>query len=297
MTGRSNKIFLVGLTGAGKTTVAKKLEENYGFKRSITVTTRQPRQNEVNGKDYHFIHPKIFKTMVDHNMFMETDSHTLDGKTYHYGSLKADYLDDEDRVFTISPAAIDMIKKAIPDSLVICLGVNLIDQYERLVNRGDDIETMRERMQKEAFEYADIKEKSDYIINTTEFSPDEVCEIIIQAVNIRKEYSWCENLILCDVPIGWRQLCLQTLKEVNEIVSNSNDLKEFKLLYMKEKYGSLRFGLIKGNNQIRDILIKYKQLCEKTCPVCGYANSVDEGAHTQLCKWCWNELHPEEEFY
>ena len=47
-------------SGAGKTTLTKKLAENNpNFSISISYTTRKPRPNEVNGKDYHFINNPI----------------------------------------------------------------------------------------------------------------------------------------------------------------------------------------------------------------------------------------------
>ena len=43
-------------SGAGKTTLTKKIaENNSNFKISISYTTRKPRPNEIDGKDYHFI--------------------------------------------------------------------------------------------------------------------------------------------------------------------------------------------------------------------------------------------------
>ena len=43
-------------SGAGKTTLTKKLSENNSnFSISISHTTRKPRPNEINGKDYYFV--------------------------------------------------------------------------------------------------------------------------------------------------------------------------------------------------------------------------------------------------
>ena len=52
-------------SGAGKTTLTKKLaENNKGFVISISHTTRKPRPNEINGKDYHFVSVEKFNIEI-----------------------------------------------------------------------------------------------------------------------------------------------------------------------------------------------------------------------------------------
>ena len=49
-------------SGTGKTTLAKKIaKHNTNFSISISHTTRKPRYNEVNGKDYYFVSKEEFK--------------------------------------------------------------------------------------------------------------------------------------------------------------------------------------------------------------------------------------------
>ena len=64
-------IILSSPSGAGKTTLVKLLSERKGFMTSISHTTRTPRSNEINGKDYHFINIKEFKKMIRNNEFLE----------------------------------------------------------------------------------------------------------------------------------------------------------------------------------------------------------------------------------
>ena len=43
-------------SGAGKTTITKKISQKYpNIKISISHTTRKPRPNEIDGVDYHFV--------------------------------------------------------------------------------------------------------------------------------------------------------------------------------------------------------------------------------------------------
>ena len=48
---------------AGKTTLVKLLSKNKNFFVSISHTTRKPRQNEIRGKDYHFVSDEEFKRL------------------------------------------------------------------------------------------------------------------------------------------------------------------------------------------------------------------------------------------
>ena len=59
-------------SGAGKTTLTKKIaENNSNFIISVSHTTRKPRPNEVNGRDYHFVSGEEFNKLVKSNSFFE----------------------------------------------------------------------------------------------------------------------------------------------------------------------------------------------------------------------------------
>ncbi len=64
-------IVLSSPSGAGKTTLVKLLSERKGFVTSVSHTTRTPRSNEVDGKDYHFINNEKFEEMINNNEFLE----------------------------------------------------------------------------------------------------------------------------------------------------------------------------------------------------------------------------------
>jgi guanylate kinase len=59
-------------SGAGKTSLVKALMEREPELRfSVSYTTRAPRANEVEGRDYHFITPDEFQRMVERGEFLE----------------------------------------------------------------------------------------------------------------------------------------------------------------------------------------------------------------------------------
>ena len=58
-------------SGAGKTTLVKKISKNKNYNISISHTTRLPRQNEKNGKDYFFVSKNYFKKLIKKKEFLE----------------------------------------------------------------------------------------------------------------------------------------------------------------------------------------------------------------------------------
>ena len=64
-------IVLSSPSGAGKTTLVKMLSKMDNYEISISHTTRQPRPNELNNKDYYFINEGEFKRLINNQEFLE----------------------------------------------------------------------------------------------------------------------------------------------------------------------------------------------------------------------------------
>ncbi|MDR0741985.1 MAG: guanylate kinase [Puniceicoccales bacterium] len=81
---------LSGPSGVGKDTVARRLLQKVGaknLKRMVTTTTRQPREGEMDGIDYHFIDREEFLRRIERSEFLEyANVH----RNYYYGSPRAD---------------------------------------------------------------------------------------------------------------------------------------------------------------------------------------------------------------
>ena len=77
-------IILSSPSGAGKTTLVKKISKINNYIISISHTTRKPRTNEINGKDYYFVSKKEFNTLKRKKEFLEN------AKVFrnYYGSSK-----------------------------------------------------------------------------------------------------------------------------------------------------------------------------------------------------------------
>ena len=65
-------LILSSPSGAGKTTLSKKIQQKYySFKISVSHTTRSPRDNEVDGVDYYFVNKEKFQELIEKKSFYE----------------------------------------------------------------------------------------------------------------------------------------------------------------------------------------------------------------------------------
>lgn len=65
-------LILSSPSGAGKTTLTKKIQQKYqNFKISVSHTTRLPRVNEIDGVDYYFVSKQKFQDLVEKDSFYE----------------------------------------------------------------------------------------------------------------------------------------------------------------------------------------------------------------------------------
>lgn len=86
---RSGILLVVsGPSGSGKTTLCRRLAATGEAHYSISCTTRQPREGEINGTDYHFLTREEFEARIASSDFLE---HALVHGN-RYGSLKSEVL-------------------------------------------------------------------------------------------------------------------------------------------------------------------------------------------------------------
>ena len=103
-------IILSSPSGAGKTTLVKKLSELDNYEISISHTTRQPRPNETQDEDYFFVSEEEFKRLIKNEEFLE---YTKVFKNY-YGTTRTPVIDKLNKsknvLFDIDWQGADQIK-------------------------------------------------------------------------------------------------------------------------------------------------------------------------------------------
>ena len=156
-------------SGAGKTTLTKKIaENNSNFKISISHTTRKPRPNEIDGKDYHFVDKKKFDLLVKNNDFFEY-AKIFDN---YYGTLKAPVLkllsQKKDVLFDIDWQGTQQLKNIKNLVLVtfFILPPNMRTLKNRLLKRHQGQEKLiQQRMRKFNEEVSHWKDYNYIVIN------------------------------------------------------------------------------------------------------------------------------------
>ena len=134
-------------SGAGKTTLtARLLAEIKGLTFSISHTTRKPRHNETDGKEYHFVSRSEFEKLIEQGAFLEWAE--VHGNLY--GTSKAEIdrrKGDRGIVFDIDHQGARQIKCAAPDSVaVFILPPSMAVLEQRLRGRAsEDEETVQRR--------------------------------------------------------------------------------------------------------------------------------------------------------
>ena len=135
-------ILFSGPSGVGKDTVLDVvLEKDKTLQKSISLTTREIRENEVDGKDYYFIDSSKFEQMIDNGEVLEFAKY---GKNF-YGTPKAPVdkwlSEGKTIILKIEVQGAENIKKLYPDSIAIFLMPPSMGELEsRLRFRGTENE-------------------------------------------------------------------------------------------------------------------------------------------------------------
>ena len=156
-------------SGAGKTTLTKKIaENNKSFIISISHTTRTPRPNEIDGKDYYFVNKLKFDSLIKTNSFYE---HAKIFDNY-YGTLKEpvlkSLLQGKDVLFDIDWQGTQQLKKIKDLELVtfFILPPNIQILKKRLLDRHNGQEKIiLQRMNKFNEEVSHWKEYNYVVVN------------------------------------------------------------------------------------------------------------------------------------
>ncbi len=170
---RKGAMFIIeGPSGTGKGTIAKRLlDEDKNIKFSVSVTTRAPRHNEVEGVDYYFISNEKYDELLKQDAFYEYVDSQYGSR---YGTLRSE-VDSfinvgQDVLFDMDWEGARQMRQKAPDDVVTIylLPPSIKELYERLVNRGTDSKEVIEKRMKLVLEKLSHCDEFDYIVVNAE---------------------------------------------------------------------------------------------------------------------------------
>ncbi|ALA69217.1 guanylate kinase [Geobacillus thermoleovorans] len=180
-----------GPSGVGKGTVRKALfsQPDINLHYSVSVTTRKPREGEVEGVDYFFRTREQFEQMIRENKLLEWAEYVGN----YYGT-PIDYVEKtlaegKDVFLEIEVQGAMKVRRAFPEALFIFLAPPSLTELEkRIMGRGTESKELIENRLRAAKEELEMMDEYDYVVENDEV--ELACErikAIVIAEHCRRE--------------------------------------------------------------------------------------------------------------
>ena len=174
-------IIVSGPSGSGKSTVTKIVKDKLNIPLSISATTRNPRDGEIDGKDYFFLSEEEFKNKIANDEFYEYAE--VHGN--YYGTLKKTVEDNLNRglnvILEIDVQGALIAKEKKKDAILVFFRTKDMEVLEkRLRDRKTDSEEIIQTRLKNAETELKYENKYNYTIvnESLENSIQELIDII-----------------------------------------------------------------------------------------------------------------------
>lgn len=191
MTGHMNEkmIIVSAPSGAGKSTlVSHLLKKGFPLEFSVSATSRSPRGNETDGKEYYFISAAEFRKKIEENAFVEWEEVYLN---HYYGTLKSEieriWRSGKVIIFDVDVKGGINLKKIFGAKAVsiFIMPPSVSELEKRLMGRATETtEKIRMRVEK-ATEEIRLADQFDVIIinDNLEIACDEIERVVSEFLN------------------------------------------------------------------------------------------------------------------
>ena len=159
-------IVVSGFSGAGKGTIVKKIiEENDNYALSISMTTREPREGEVEGASYFFVSKERFEDAISNGELVEYANYVGN----YYGTPKK-YVEQmiesgKDVILEIEMQGAMQVKTRFPEAVLVFVTPPNADELKRrLMSRGTESEEVVNKRMKRAYEESAFVDRYDYLL-------------------------------------------------------------------------------------------------------------------------------------
>lgn len=172
-------IAITGLSGTGKTTLARMVSDITKLPFIITVTTRPIRPNEKDGIDYWFYTREVYNIMNEkESIIAGEDFRVASGDIWSYGIRKEDLESHKTVIMVLSPKGVKDLRKLGYDVLSIYIKVNEDIRLDRIGARKDNQSQaeIKRRSREDAEKFASYT--PDYIIYNNNDVKDAINQIM-----------------------------------------------------------------------------------------------------------------------
>ncbi|MBA3061795.1 MAG: guanylate kinase [Atribacteria sp.] len=159
-------IVISGPSGAGKGTLREKVFNIFpDLKYSVSVNTRPPRKDEIEGKDYYFVTAGEFKKRIEENVFVEWAVVHGDYKGTPIKFLIEELQKGRDVLLELDVQGAMQVKKKYPDGIFIFIAPpTWKDLEDRLRKRNTEGEKALEKRLKDARIEIEYKKNYNYLV-------------------------------------------------------------------------------------------------------------------------------------
>ncbi|WP_096154691.1 MULTISPECIES: guanylate kinase [Bacillus] len=191
MSDRGLLIVLSGPSGVGKGTVRKAIfsQDDVQFEYSISMTTRSPREGEVDGVDYFFRSREEFENLIEEDKFIEWAEYV--GNLY---GTPVDYVEKclsegNDVFLEIEVQGAIQVKRKFPEGVFIFLmPPSLSELKNRIVTRGTETEDLINNRMTVAKEEIVMMDEYDYVVENDQVElACERIQAIVKAEHCKRE--------------------------------------------------------------------------------------------------------------
>lgn len=198
-----------GFSGAGKGTVMKRLLEKYGnYALSVSVTTRPPRPEEVDGKDYFFRSREEFEQLIAEDALIEYAQYVEN----YYGTPKS-YVEQQlaagkDVILEIEMQGAMKVRKKIPEAVLIFVAPPSMEELEqRLIGRGTETEEQIAGRLRQAKEEAEKMSEYDYLLVNENNKLEECVDTLHRIIQSERLKSTRNADFIAKIQAECRELC------------------------------------------------------------------------------------------
>ena len=194
-----------GFSGAGKGTLVKEIFSTYAenYSLSISATTRQPREGEVDGVQYFFMDKPVFEQKIQENQFLEYAQYVDN----YYGTPKDFVFDKLDQgisvILEIEMQGALKVKEQYPETVLIFVTPPTAEELEaRLRGRGTETDEVIASRLARAAEEVVYMDKYDYVVDNEDGKVAECAAKVHHIIETEKKRTMYSGQLINELTEG-----------------------------------------------------------------------------------------------